>query len=62
MQIIDLYFAECLKMVSENTANAHSGTYPQKHLLDILDPPPPDNRTGDEIAADIIKRAGLVVK
>ncbi len=49
-------------MVAENTANAHSGTYPQKHLLDILDPPPPDDRTGDEIAADIIKRAGLVVK
>lgn len=48
-------------MIAENTANAHGGKYPVKKLQDILNPPPPDDRTGEEIAADIIKKSGLKV-
>ena len=60
------YFADCLKVITENTANAvvnGEGTYIVKHLSEILKP---DNwrepeMSPDEIAADIIKRAGLSV-
>lgn len=33
--------------------------YPTQHLRDLLHPEPQDTRSGDEIAADVIKAAGL---
>ena len=48
-------------MITKNTAMIAGGSYMTNKLSDILDPKPVDNRTGDEIAADIIKRAGLEV-
>ena len=37
------------------------GSYITVKLADIIDPKPVDNRTGEEIAADIIKQAGIEV-
>ena len=37
------------------------GSYISAKLYDIINPKPVDNRNGEEIAADIIKRAGIEV-
>lgn len=58
---VTIYYAECLRVISENTANFSGGSYIQGKLKDILDPKPVDNRTGEEIAVEIIKKAGLEV-
>ena len=46
----------------ENTAKFAGGNYINARYIDVIEPKKVDNRTGDEIVADIIKRAGLVVK
>ena len=44
-----IYYAECLRMISENTAKMGGGSYIQAKLADILDPKPVDNRSANEI-------------
>ena len=56
-----IYVADCLRIISENTAKMGGGSYITVKLADIINPKPVDNRTGEEIAADIIKRAGIEV-
>ena len=62
------YFADCIKIITENTAKSvrqdQEGSYVTRHLNDLLDPDraAEPERSGDEIAADIIRRAGLVTK
>ena len=56
-----IYVADCLRIISENTAKIGGGSYITAKLSDIINPKPADNRTGEEIAADIIKRAGIEV-
>ena len=56
-----IYVAECLRMVTENTAKISNGSYTVAKFEDIINPKPVENRTGEEIAADIIKRAGIEV-
>ena len=46
----------------KNTAKYAGGSYIKARYIDIIEPKKVDTRTGDEIVADIIKRAGLVVK
>lgn len=58
---IDTYNAECLRIIAENTARLSRGSYLKVTLSDILNPKPEDNRTGEEIVDDIIKKAGLEV-
>ena len=53
-----VYVTDCLKLIAENTGNISL----KLRYYDIINPKKVDNRTGDEIVADIIKRAGLVVK
>ena len=53
-----VYVTDCLKLIAENTGNISL----KLRYYDIIQPKKEDNRTGDEIVADIIKRAGLVVK
>ena len=55
------YYAECLRVITENTAKMSGGSYISAKLFDIINPKPVDNRNGEEIAADIIKRAGIEV-
>ena len=56
-----IYVTECLRMISENTAKMSNGSYTVAKFEDIINPKPVDNRTGEEIAADIIKLAGIEV-
>ena len=56
-----IYVSDCLRIISENTAKMGGGSYITAKLSDIINPKPADNRTGEEIAADIIKRAGIEV-
>ena len=59
---VKIYYAECLRIITENTAKIiRGGTYITVKLADVINPKPVDNRTGEEIAADIIKRAGIEV-
>lgn len=55
------YLAECLRMVTENTAKSAGGRYMNLSFAEMLHPKPEDARTSDEIVADIIKGAGLTI-
>lgn len=57
-----VYVSDTLRIISENTARFGGGVYTKQRYYDVINPPKVDTRTGDEIAADIIKRAGLKVK
>ena len=56
-----IYVTDCLRIISENTAKVCGGSYITAKFADIINPKPVDNRTGDEVAADIIKLAGIEV-
>ena len=56
-----IYVTDCLRIISENTAKMGGGSYISVKFADIINPKPAGNRTGEEIAADIIKRAGIEV-
>ena len=58
---VKIYYAECLRIISENSAKMCGGSYMKAKFTDIINPKPADNRTGEEIVADIIKRAGIEV-
>ena len=56
------YMAECLRLSCENVAaQIPNGKYIAVKWYDLCDnkAEEEDNRTGDEIAADVIKRMGL---
>lgn len=46
------YVAEALRLAPQQK-------YPTRHLRELLNPKTQDTRSGDEIAADVIKAAGL---
>lgn len=50
-----VYMTEIVRLRGENKTL-------RKSWLDIIDPKPVDNRSGDEIAMDVIKKTGLVCK
>ena len=56
-----IYVTDCLRIISENTEKMGGGSYIAAKFVDIINPKPADNRTGEEIAADIIKLAGIEV-
>lgn len=49
------YVTETLRLRGENK-------YISRSWLDIIDPKPVDNRSGDEIALSVVKNAGLHYK
>lgn len=56
------YIADCLWAIAKNTAMGCGGSYFETKFRDgIKEVKPEDNRTGDEIVADIIARAGIEV-
>lgn len=56
-----MYVTDALRIVTENTAKFASGGYLKHRYIDLIDPQPQDSRSGDEIAQEVIKTAGLVV-
>ena len=61
-QAFQAYTAECLRLTCENVAAIiPNGKYISVKWYDLCDNKieEEDNRTGDEVAADVIKRIGL---
>lgn len=56
-----IYVTNALKMVAENMAKYSNGSYPMQTWAEIIKPKPVDTRTGNEIVADIISKAGLTL-
>ena len=50
---VKIYYGECLRIMTENTAKFAGGSYIEAKLQDILDPKPIDNRTADDIIKGI---------
>lgn len=57
-----IYTAECLRVITENTAGISGGSYIQEKFMDIIEPKKQDSRSCEEITAEVVKRCGLVVK
>ena len=53
---VKIYYAECLRIMTENTAKIGGGSYIQVKLHEILDSKPVDNRTADDIIEGIRKK------
>ena len=56
-----IYVADCLRIIRKKKKKMGGGSYITAKFADIINPKPVENRTGEEIAADIIKRAGIEV-
>ena len=56
-----IYVTNCLRIMTENTAKQVGGNYISAEYEDLINPKKKDNRTGDEIAADVIRNAGIKV-
>ena len=57
-----VYVTECLRITTENTAKQSRGSYIDKPFTDFIgNNKPKDERTAEEIIADVAKRAGLEV-
>lgn len=53
-----LYVAECLRIITENTAKMTGGAYMTAKLEDVLYPKPVDHRTADDIIGNIKNKIG----
>lgn len=51
------YITDALMVVANNTAHAFGGNRIEKRYADFFEPQ--DERTGTEIAVDVMRRAGL---
>lgn len=57
-----IYVTDALRLIAENTASSVGGKYITARFADVIAPPKEeDNRTCEEITAEIIARCGLVV-
>ncbi len=50
------YVAECMRMISVNTAKYAGGSYMSAGYMEILHPRPLDTRTADEVVRHIKQR------
>lgn len=55
------YIADGIKCISESVANQFGGSYLQERYADIVSISRTEEKTGDEIALEVIKKAGLKV-
>lgn len=55
------YITDCLQNISENTAKQSGGAYVSARFADLLKPKPVDNRTAEQVVADVARAAGLEV-
>lgn len=60
-QAYQAYMAECLRLLLEDVAAISTGKYISAKWFELCDNKneEEDDRTGDEVAADVIKRIGL---
>lgn len=57
-----IYVTDALRFVAENTARYAGGSYIKARYSDMIEPKKQDNRTCEEITADVVARCGVVVK
>lgn len=57
-----IYVTDALKITAENTARYAGGSYMRARYADAISPEKRDERSCEEITADVIARCGLVVK
>jgi hypothetical protein len=55
------YMADALKTVSENTAKQVGGSCITVRFADVLNPKPEDNRTAEDIIAEL-EATGIIVR
>ena len=53
--------SDALKTITENTERFNGGAHMAVRYVDIMHPQKEDTRTGAEIAADVLKKAGLTL-
>lgn len=58
--IYRVYSSDALKVLTENTERFNGGSAMSKRYFDLIDIGTKDERSGEEIAEDIITRAGLI--
>ena len=56
-----IYVSDCLRITTKNTAKFAGGSFMEADFRDVLKPKQKDNRTAEELVADIIQRAGIKV-
>lgn len=47
--VLSSYMAECLRVITENTAKFGGGSYISAHYYDLINPKPDEKRTPEEI-------------
>lgn len=57
-----IYVTDAMKIVAENTAWYVGGSYMRARYADMIEPKKQDNRTCEEITADVVARCGLTIK
>ena len=60
-ELFMVYVTDALMYMGESFANAFRGSYMSMRYADLINMHEDDEKTGDEIALDIIERAGLKV-
>ncbi len=55
-----MYVTDALKAVAENTAKYAGGGYIKVRYIEIIDPPPEETRTGEEIIAQMKAKLGQI--
>ncbi len=59
-QAYEAYMAECLRLLGENVAGIVKGKYIAAKWFDIIDNKPPvKEKSGDEVAVDVMNKIGL---
>jgi hypothetical protein len=61
-QVYQCYVADGLKSISEAVAGHLGGPYLQERYVDLIGEGERDERSADEIALEVIKKAGLKVR
>lgn len=61
-EVYRIYVTDALRVIAENTAKFVGGCSIERRYIDVVKPKKQDNRTCEEITADIVARCGLVVK
>ena len=59
-ELFKIYLTDCLQGIVNNTQKFAGGVSIEKRYYDLINRKT-DNRTGEEIAAEVIKEAGLKV-
>ena len=57
-----IYVTDALRLAAENTARYASGNYIKARYSDMIEPKKQDDRTCEEITADVVARCGLTIK